>query len=86
MEYIMNWDVTADENKNSNLAKHPEPDPSLSEEEKKVLQLLRLNKEMLLDELSWQSQIPLNQLASVLLNLELSGYVKALPGKKFAAV
>jgi DNA processing protein len=38
---------------------------------------------LLIDELSWKSQIPLNQLASHLLNLEFRGYIKALPGKKF---
>lgn len=37
-----------------------------------------------LDELSWRSQIPLSQLAGVLLELELRGLVRALPGKKYA--
>jgi DNA processing protein len=38
---------------------------------------------MLLDDLSWQSQIALGKLASLLLTLELRGVVKALPGKRF---
>lgn len=37
-----------------------------------------------IDELSWRSQLPLSQLAGVLLELELKGLVRALPGKKFA--
>ncbi len=37
-----------------------------------------------IDELSWRSQVPLSQLAGVLLELELRGLVRALPGKKFA--
>ena len=38
---------------------------------------------MVIDELSWKSQIPLNKLASQLLNLEFNGIVKTLPGKKY---
>lgn len=37
-----------------------------------------------IDELSWRSQVPLSQLAGVLLELELRGLVRSLPGKKFA--
>ena len=58
-------------------------DESLTEEEKQVVVLLRHQKEMLLDDLSWQSQIALGKLASLLLTLELRGLVKALPGKRF---
>jgi DNA processing protein len=36
---------------------------------------------MLMDDLSWQAQIPIGKLASLLLTLELQGLVKALPGK-----
>ena len=39
-----------------------------------------------IDEISWRSQLPLSQLAGVLLELELKGIVKALPGKKFALI
>ncbi|MES2734058.1 MAG: DNA-processing protein DprA [Bacteroidota bacterium] len=54
-----------------------------TEEESQVIALLRTQNEMLMDELSWKSQIPVNRMASLLLNLEFQGIVKALPGKKF---
>jgi len=52
-------------------------------EESQVIALLRLRQVMLMDDISWQTQIPVNQLASLLLSLEFQGVVKALPGKKF---
>jgi DNA processing protein len=36
-----------------------------------------------LDEIAWKTQIPVNQLASILLNMEFQGLVKCLPGKRF---
>jgi DNA processing protein len=52
-------------------------------EESQVIALLRIRHEMLMDDLSWQTQIPVSRLASLLLNLEFQGVIKALPGKKF---
>ncbi|MBO3697550.1 DNA-processing protein DprA [Roseivirga sp. E12] len=52
--------------------------------EKKVVNTLLTNgQQMQLDDLSWQSQIPLNQLASLLLQLEFEGIIKPLPGKEY---
>ena len=55
----------------------------LSENEKKVYLLLKDTKEMQIDTLAWKSQLNVNELASVLLGLELKGTVKGLPGKKY---
>ena len=80
LEALMNWQ------EGDPAAGKPQPDwpdASLTEEEKQVVVLLRHQKEMLLDDLSWQSQIALGKLASLLLTLELRGVVKALPGKRF---
>jgi DNA processing protein len=79
IEYILNWEP---------VNKKAEPDinaaSDLSIPEKKIIAVLQQNLEgILIDDLSWKSQIPLNQIASHLLNLEFRGYVKALPGKKF---
>ena len=82
LEYLMNWDLPGEFAKPA--PKQLSIPENFSENEQKVLKILQQHKEMQLDELSWQSQVSLNQLASVLLNLELSGYVKALPGKKFS--
>lgn len=77
----LNWDLEVSENPK---IKAPEIDLSaFSEEESMVISTLRKNGEMQIDDLSWQTQIPLNRLASLLLNLEFQGIVKALVGKKF---
>ena len=81
IEYIMNWEShstsTIQEEKYYDFS-------TLSHEEKTTIETLKLETDgMILDELSWKSQIPLNKLASVLLNLEFSGIVKSLPGKKY---
>lgn len=78
LEYLMNWQENAPVSAKPTMVL-----PDLSAEEKQVVTLLASHKEMLMDELSWQAQLPIGQLASLLLNLELQGVVKALPGKKF---
>jgi DNA processing protein len=54
-----------------------------TQEESKILSLLMQNGDMIIDDLSWHSQIHLNKLASILLNLEFQDLVKQSPGKKF---
>lgn len=81
IEYIMNWqpqcEATDSDDKYYDYSQ-------LTEEEKTIIETLMLFKEgMVIDELSWKSQIPLNKLASQLLNLEFNGIVKTLPGKKY---
>lgn len=81
IEYIMNWEshatTTNQEDKYYDYS-------MLSTEEKIIVETLKIESEgMILDELSWKSQIPLNKLASILLNLEFSGIVKTLPGRKY---
>lgn len=53
-------------------------------EEQPVMALLMREKELPMDELAWKTSIPVNQLASLLLGLEFRGWVKSLPGKRFA--
>jgi len=81
IEYIMNWQPT----KNHTDQDEKYYDYSqLTEEEKSIIETLREQKDgMIIDELSWKSQIPLNKLASLLLNLEFNGIVKTIPGKKY---
>lgn len=78
IEYILNWDPVKTNTEGTNIS------ADLSIPEKKIIGILQQNFEgILIDDLSWKSQIPLNRIASHLLNLEFRGYVKALPGKKF---
>lgn len=55
----------------------------LSESEHKIYHLLRDSGELQIDPLAWKSQLHINELASVLLTMELRGLVKVLPGKKY---
>ena len=81
IKYIMNWEQQsaplASEDKYFDFS-------TMTTEERAVIETLKISLEgMILDELSWKSQIPLNKLASILLNLEFNGIVKTLPGKKY---
>lgn len=52
-------------------------------DEVKILKILQENGEAGIDEISFQTEIPLGQLSSKLLALEFEGIVKSLPGKKY---
>lgn len=82
LEYIMNWepsDSTIHEKKESSNFLE-----DLSEEEKYLIKIIEESGgDLHMDEISWKSQIPINQIASILLNLEFKSLVKSLPGKKF---
>ncbi len=57
---------------------------AFSENEQKVIQQLSdSGSDLHIDTLSWQVQLPISQVASILLNLEFQGLIKALPGKKY---
>ena len=84
IEYIMNWEPHSSssnsEDKYYDYAK-------LSEDERIIVETLKMTPDgVILDEISWKSQIPLNKLASILLNLEFNGVVKPLPGKKYKVI
>lgn len=76
----LGWDSNEDTEERNNNQRFL----SLEGAEKKVVDtLLKNGQQMHVDQLSWQSEIPLNQLAGVLLQLEFSGFVKPLPGKEY---
>jgi len=80
IEQIMNWDLD-NRRKKDNLSTIKS---DLSEEELIVVNLLSENQAgLILDELSWRSQISISKIASVLLNLEFKGIIRLLPGKKY---
>lgn len=39
---------------------------------------------MLIDDLCWQTQIPINKMGAILLDMEFAGIIRCLPGKKFS--
>jgi DNA processing protein len=77
LEYIMNWEPgrSVAPPKQISLDKF---DPN----EKIVLQTLILNNgQLMIDEISWRTNISIGQLASILLQLEFKGVISSLPGK-----
>lgn len=80
--YIMNWEVGTSVVQPSKYVAGGLS--QLTTEEQGTVQALRqLQKEVHIDEISSQTQIPLDRLSSVLLQLELKNVVKFLPGRKF---
>lgn len=78
----MNWDLDT-----SIQQKPPVSDLDLSQfsqDEAQILSILKQKADIQIDELAWQSQLSMNKLASILLNLEFMGLVKSLPGKKYS--
>jgi DNA processing protein len=82
LEYIMNWDEMITPVKKEVFSlDHYEP------QEQVVLKtLIENNKQLMIDELSWRSNIPVSQLASILLGLEFKGIIASLPGKVYKLI
>lgn len=85
LEELLNWDL--------DLLKAVKPRPGnfyppedFTAEEYQLLLVLLETREEQIDNLSWKSQLPIGQVASLLLALEFKGVVKSLPGKKYQIV
>jgi DNA processing protein len=77
LEYIMNWSTDAPPAKRERISLD-----SFEGNEKIVVECLLDNKnQLMIDEISWKTSIPVSQLASILLQLEFRGLVTSLPGK-----
>ncbi len=79
----LNWDIQATAKAQSPELKYKD----LQGDEKKVVEILLKNgQQMHIDQLCWQSQLSMSQLASTLLQMEFAGFIKPLPGKEFRLV
>lgn len=77
LEYIMNWDAKA-----RPVRKEPLSLEGFSPEEQRIIQALLDNqKQLMIDEISWRTNLPISQIASLLLTLEFKGIISSLPGK-----
>jgi DNA processing protein len=79
----LNWDM-------QDVAKTQSPElkyKDLHGDEKKIVDVLLKNgQQMHIDQLSWQTQLSMSQVASFLLQMEFAGYIKPLPGKEFRLI
>ncbi len=77
LEYIMNWDRAAGNSKTEPLNLE-----AFTSEEQRILRVLLDNhKQMMIDEICWRTNLPINQVATLLLTLEFKGAAVAMPGK-----
>lgn len=83
LEYVMNWNA----GQSPPAKKSPLDMDKFNPEEQVVLKMLTdNNNQLMLDELSWRTNIPIGRLASLLLNLEFAGVITPLPGKVYKIV
>ena len=78
---ILNWDLSEKPN-----AIQQQLFLELNENEQKIYDLLHDKGAQLLDVISLECNIPMYQLAPILLQMELKGISKPLPGKMFELV
>lgn len=76
---LLNWDITPSQQAHKHIIL-----ADLEEDELMIYAVLTDNQGIHIDELSWKSQLPMQKISSVLLEMEFKGIVKALPGKKFS--
>jgi len=76
---LLNWDITPKKKQ----AIQTELFISLNAEEQKIHNYLLKNGKQLLDVISLDCSIPVYQLSSILMQMELKGAIKPLPGKLF---
>ncbi|MDF7811695.1 DNA-processing protein DprA [Hymenobacter sp. YC55] len=82
LEQQLNWDSALQfHGKHKGPAIHNSAD--FTPAEFSVIEVLQATKEEHIDNLAWKTQLPMHQVASLLLGLEFQNVVKALPGKRF---
>ena len=83
--YLLNWDI---KNKTTveNKAIQKQLFVTLSEDEQKIYNYLQTKGKELMDIIALDCDLPIFKISSILLNMELKGVVKPLPGKVFEVV
>ena len=77
LRYVMRWERRQPEERQTSIFRE------FTEEEKKILECFNDNGIASLDDLIVHTELPTTKLASLLLNLEFDGILKALPGKRY---
>lgn len=78
LEYFMGWEK--DEKKD---AVQPSLFIELNTDEQKIVDLLKKNDSLFIDQISSLAQLPVSKVSTVLLNLEFKNVLSALPGKMY---
>ena len=80
IEYIMNWD------NNTTKPLQRELFPEVSPEEENILRILKEKGETAIDDICFDLHTTVSKVSTLLLNLELAGLVRCLPGKVYKLV
>jgi DNA processing protein len=82
LQYIMNWDAGG-----KPVKAEPFSFEGYEPNEQTIIKtLLENKKQLMMDEIAWKTNLPISQIASLLLNLEFKGVIAALPGKVFKLI
>lgn len=81
--YMLNWELDV---KEQSKAIQKQLFVSLDADEQKIYDYLQKNGKQLLDVIALDCDFPIYKLSSVLLNMELKGVVRPLPGKLFEVI
>lgn len=80
--YMLNWEV--EEKKKNTIQK--QLFVTLENDEQNIYDYLQKNGKDLLDSIALQCEMPIFRVASLLLNMELKGVIRPLPGKLFEVI
>lgn len=84
--YMLNWKLEAEVSITKSNGMQQQLFVELNVEEKKIYNHLKHNGKELLDLIAISCDIPTYKLAGILLNMELKGVIRPLPGKLFEAI
>ena len=85
--YILNWELEiASKSRNEKAVIQKQLFVSLNNEEQKVYDYLQQKGKQLLDIIALECDFPIFRISPLLLNMELKGVVRPLPGKLFEAI
>lgn len=83
--YILNWELES-EAKDSKKAIQKQLFVTLESDEQKIYNYLQKTGKQLLDVIALECDFPVYKISSTLLNMELKGVIRPLPGKQFEAI
>jgi DNA processing protein len=82
IEYLLGWETPG--NKKAPVQK--ELFTQLSDDENKVVTILRENNQLMIDSICSLANMPMSKVSAILLNLEFAGYTRSLPGKVYKLI
>ncbi len=78
--YLLGWDPEPQPEKDNQIKLFREP----SEMEAKIIEILRSEGNLSIDVISLKCSIPVSRISGVLLEMELTGYIRCLPGNIYS--